>query len=107
MIAATRKATICPNQAINHAATAVEAAAMVATAVAGALPQIGFIHEASGISFCLDMADLYRHSITLPVGFSVVREFQRQVGNFPRTLESLTRKLAGHTFHKQKLVDHD
>jgi CRISP-associated protein Cas1 len=56
-----------PNQAINHAATAVEAAAMVATAVVGAIPQIGFIHEASGISFCLDIADLYRDSAILPV----------------------------------------
>lgn len=93
-----------PNQAINHAATAVEAAAMVATAVGGALPQIGFIHESSGISFCLDIADLYRHSVTLPVAFGAVREFQRQRGDFRRNLESITRKLAGRTFRKEKLV---
>jgi len=93
-----------PNQAINHAATAMEAAAMVATAVAGAIPQIGFIHESSGISFCLDLADLYRDSITLPVAFSAVREFQRQNAGLPRTLESVTRKLAGRTFRKERLV---
>ena len=49
---------------------------MVAIAVAGALPQLGFIHEHSGISFCLDLADLYRHSVTLPVAFGAVRDFQ-------------------------------
>jgi CRISP-associated protein Cas1 len=92
-----------PNQAINHAATAVEAAAMVATAVAGAIPQIGFIHEASGISFCLDIADLYRDSVTLPVAFGAVREFERQQPPV-MTLEAVTRKLAGRTFRKQHLV---
>jgi CRISP-associated protein Cas1 len=92
-----------PNQAINHAATAVEAAAMVATAVAGAIPQIGFIHEASGISFCLDIADLYRDSVTLPVAFGAVREFERQ-SQPAMTLEAVTRKLAGRTFRKQHLV---
>lgn len=93
-----------PNQAINHAATAVEAAAMVATAVAGAIPQIGFIHEASGISFCLDIADLYRDSVTLPVAFAAVRDFERQPPPPLMTLEAITRKLAGRTFRKQHLV---
>jgi CRISPR-associated protein Cas1 len=93
-----------PNQAINHAATAVEAAAMVATAVVGAIPQIGFIHEASGISFCLDIADLYRDSVTLPVAFAAVREFEQQRRPALMTLESVTRKLAARTFRKQHLV---
>ena len=90
-----------PNQAINHAATAVEAAAMVAVAVVGAVPQLGFIHEDSGISFCLDIADLYRDSVTLPVAFGAVREQQRQPG---ATLERLVRKLAGRTFRKNQLI---
>jgi CRISPR-associated protein Cas1 len=93
-----------PNQAINHAATAVEAAAMVATAVVGAILQIGFIHEASGISFCLDIADLYRDSLTLLVAFGAVREFERQRPPTLMTLEAVTRKLAGRTFRKQHLV---
>jgi len=90
-----------PNQAINHAATAVEAAAMVAT---GAIPQIGFIHEASGISFCLDIAYLYRDSVTLPVAFGAGREFERLGPPALATLESVTRKLAGRTFRKESLV---
>ena len=62
-----------PNQAINHAATAVEAAAAVAVTGVGALPQLGFIHEDSGIAFVLDIADLYRGEVTLPVAFGAVR----------------------------------
>ena len=87
-----------PNQAINHAATAVEAAAMVATAVAGAIPQIGFIHETSGIAFCLDIADLYRDSVTLPVAFGAVREFERQPAPALVSLEAVTRKTRGPHF---------
>lgn len=66
--------TDLPNQAINHAATAVEAAAMIAVASTGTLPQIGFIHEHSGNAFCLDIADLFRDSVTIPVAFSAVGE---------------------------------
>ncbi len=93
-----------PNQAINHAATAVEAAAMVATAVVGAIPQLGFIHEAPGISFCLDIADLYRASVTLPVAFAAVRDYERQPELERLSIEAITRKLAGRTFRKQRLV---
>jgi len=46
-----------PNQALNHAASAVEAAAAIATAT---IPQPGFIHGDPGQSFVLDVADLYR-----------------------------------------------
>lgn len=92
-----------PNQAINHAATAVEAAAMVAIAVVGAIPQLGFIHEAAGISFCLDIADLHRHSITLPVAFGALREWKR-AGQSERSIEAAVRKLAGRTFRREKLI---
>lgn len=90
-----------PNQAINHAATAVEAAAMVATAAVGAIPQLGFIHEDSGLSFCLDIADLFRDSITLPVAFGAARDFTTRPGN---TIERLVRKLAGRTFRKEQVI---
>jgi CRISPR-associated protein Cas1 len=90
-----------PNQAINHAATAVEAAALVAVAAAGAIPQLGFIHEDSGVSFPLDIADLFRDTVTLPVAFGSVREFQKA----PRTnIEQMTRHLAAKTFRRETLV---
>ena len=92
-----------PNQAINHAATAVEAAAMIAVASVGALPQLGFIHEHPGVSFVLDVADLYRGEVTLPVAFSSVREHESD----PRTkLERVVRLNAGREFRRRKLIPH-
>jgi CRISPR-associated protein Cas1 len=60
------------NQAINHAASAVEAGAMIAVAATGAIPQLGFVHEDSGNAFTLDIADLFRDSVTLPAAFGAV-----------------------------------
>jgi CRISP-associated protein Cas1 len=88
------------NQAINHAASAVEAAAMIAVASTGALPQLGFIHEDSGQSFCLDIADLFRDTVTLPVAFGAAREADRK----REPLERLVRKLAGRTFREQQVI---
>src|SRR5829696_68086 len=45
-----------PNQALNHAASAVEGAAAIAVAATAAIPQLGFVHEDSGQSFVLDVA---------------------------------------------------
>ncbi len=96
-----------PNNAINHASTAVQAAAMVATAVAGAIPQLGFIHEDSGVSFCLDIADLFRDEVTLPVAFGAVHEVRRKPG---LQLEPTVRRLAGRTLRERaviaKMIDH-
>lgn len=89
------------NQAINHAATAVEAAAMVATAAVGAIPQLGFIHEDSGLSFCLDIADLFRDSVTLPVAFGAARDYADRPDG---TIERAVRKLAGRTFRKEQII---
>lgn len=63
-----------PNQAINHAATFIEAAADVAVAAVGAIPPLGFIHEDSSNAFTLDIADLYRVDLTLPLAFGVARD---------------------------------
>ena len=89
------------NRAINHAATAVYAAARVAVAVTGTVPQLGFIHEQSGHAFALDIADLFRSDVTIPVAFRAVRKFERGEG---RTLESTTRKLAGRTLYDDDVV---
>lgn len=95
------EATDAPNQAINHAATAVEAAATVAVAATGALPQLGFIHEDSGISFVLDVADLFRDAVTLPIAFAAVREVQK----CPElTLDRMVRRIAGKEFQRRHLI---
>lgn len=89
------------NQAINHAASAVYGAARVAVAVSGAVAQLGFIHEASGHAFALDVADLYRGSTTLPVAFQAVKKWERRPN---ASIERITRKQAGTTMYEEQLI---
>jgi CRISPR-associated protein Cas1 len=90
-----------PNQAINHAASAVEAAAMIAVAVTGTIPQLGFIHEDAGIALPLDIADLFRDTALLPIAFGAAKEH----GKDPkRPLEGCVRQLAGKTIVKERIV---
>lgn len=63
-----------PNQALNHAATVVQAAAAIAVTATGTVPQLGFIHEDSGQSFVLDIADLRRHDVVLDIAFGAAQE---------------------------------
>lgn len=88
-----------PNQAINHASAAVVAAAQVAVAVAGALSPLGFIHEEKAIAFALDIADLYRDEVTIPVAFASVKN---RPMNMP--FERVVRRRAGRTLRKEKIV---
>ncbi len=90
-----------PNQAINHAATFVEAAADIAVAAVGALPPLGFVHEDSSNAFVLDIADLYRVDVTLPLAFGSVHEFQSGKAD---SLEREIRKRAAKLFRQQKLI---
>ncbi len=89
------------NNAINHAAVAVYAAARIAVAVTGTIPQLGFIHEASGHAFALDIADLFRTTVTVPVAFRAVRKFLTEGG---RDIEAVTRTLAGRTLRDEEVI---
>lgn len=90
-----------PNQAINHASAALQGAALVAVAATGTLPQLGFIHEDSGHAFALDIADLYREEILLPVAFGAVQD----LGERPdQPLERCVRRRAVAVFRRQKVV---
>ena len=93
--------TDIPNQAINHAATAMEAAATVAVSSLGAIHSLGFIHEDPGISFILDIADLYRVKITVPVAFRAVQLYRQQAHI---SIDRHVRTLAGEEFRRQKLI---
>jgi CRISPR-associated protein Cas1 len=90
-----------PNQAINHAATFVEAAADIAVAAVGALPPLGFIHEDSSNAFTLDIADLWRTEVTLPLAFSVAARVEK---NPLLKLERELRFEAARWFRKHKLI---
>lgn len=88
-----------PNQAINHAASALTAAAAVAVAATGAIPQLGFIHEESGQAFVLDIADLNRHDVLLDIAFGAVREAGRG-----EPVERLVRRRAALLFRQRSVI---
>jgi CRISPR-associated protein Cas1 len=90
-----------PNQAINHASTFVEAAADIAVAAVGALPPLGFIHEESSNAFTLDIADLWRVQITVPLAFSVAVKVMKDPG---MTLEREIRYEAAKWFRRHQLI---
>lgn len=90
-----------PNQAINHAATFVESAADIAVAAVGALPPLGFIHEESSNAFTLDVADLFRTEVTLPLAFGTARKF---MDSRDLTLEREIRREAAQVFRAKKVI---
>jgi CRISP-associated protein Cas1 len=89
------------NQAINHAALAVRSAAGVAVAALSALPQLGFIHEDSDQSFVLDVADLYRESVTLRIAFYVAKKVAEGADD---SIDRLVRQTASREFRRQGLI---
>ncbi|MBK1734178.1 subtype I-E CRISPR-associated endonuclease Cas1 [Halorhodospira abdelmalekii] len=89
-----------PNQAINHAATAVQAAAVIAVQAVGAIPQLGFIHEDSGQAFVLDIADLFRDTVTLQIAFTVAKRAETD----GQTIDRLVRREAAQVFRKQDVI---
>ncbi len=89
------------NQAINHVVTAVEATAMVAVAVTGAIPQLGFIHEDAGQAFTLDITDLFRDTITLPVAFTAAKEAEVRPAD---GVERIARRLAAKALRRKGVV---
>ncbi|ADZ71268.1 type I-E CRISPR-associated endonuclease Cas1e [Polymorphum gilvum] len=90
-----------PNQALNHAASAVEAAAAIAVTATATLPQIGFIHEDSGQSFVLDVADLYRDTVTVPCAFRAAAAARKTPQD---SIERLTRRITGEALRKQAVI---
>lgn len=94
-------ATDTPNQAINHAATAVKAAAAIAVQALAAIPQLGFIHEDSGQAFVLDIADLYRDTTTLQIAFNVAKNV---AAGDDTTIDRLVRREAADVFRKQSVI---
>lgn len=90
-----------PNQAINHAATFVECAADVAVAAVGALPPLGFIHEDSSNAFTLDIADLFRAEVTIPLAFKLARKV---LDDPSLPLERALRREAAAEFRRVNLI---
>ncbi|KQT88476.1 type I-E CRISPR-associated endonuclease Cas1e [Aurantimonas sp. Leaf443] len=90
-----------PNQALNHAASAVEAAAAIAVASTATIPQLGFIHEDSGQSFVLDVADLVRDTVTIPVAFKAAALARKRPAD---GVERIARRMAGERLKRDGVV---
>ena len=90
-----------PNQALNHASSAVEAAAAIAVSATATIPQLGFIHEDPGQSFVLDIADLYRDKITIPVAFRAAKCVLKSPGD---NIERVTRRMTGKALVNEKVI---
>ena len=88
-----------PNQAINHAGSAMTAAAAVAVAATGTIPQLGFVHEESGQAFVLDIADLFRHDVLLDIAFGATKEAAK--GD---PIERLVRRRAALLFRQRQVI---
>ena len=89
------------NQAINHAASAVEGAAAIAVTATATIPQLGFIHEDSGQSFVLDIADLFRDTVTLPCAFRAIDVARKRTGD---TMERVVRRLTGAAMRRDAVI---
>jgi CRISPR-associated protein Cas1 len=89
------------NQAINHAASAVEGAAAIAVTATATIPQLGFIHEDSGQAWVLDIADLFRDSLTLPSAFRAIEVVHKRP---TEPLERIVRKLVGASMRRDKVI---
>lgn len=89
------------NQALNHATIALKSAAMIAVAATATIPQLGFVHEDSSASFCLDIADLFREQVALPAAFRAVREKEKRPHE---SLERLARRQAGRALREGKVI---
>ncbi len=88
------------NLAINHASSAALAAAHLAVAAVGCIPKLGFIHEDSGLSLCLDIADTYRDDVVLTAAFMGYQRNQRDgVG-----IEAAVRKAAGRILREKQII---
>jgi len=95
------EATDRVNQALNHTTTALKSAAMIAVAVTSTVPQLGFVHEDSAISFCLDIADLFREDVALPAAFRAVKDWERRP---EESLERIARRHAGQSLRDGKVI---
>ncbi len=81
-----------------------QAAAAIAVAATGTIPQLGFIHEDSGQSFVLDIADVRRHDVVLDIAFGAAQESIKQAGKRPESIDRLVRRRAAELFRRREVV---
>jgi CRISPR-associated protein Cas1 len=75
------------NQAVTAAAQCMYGIAHAVVTALGCSPALGFVHSGHELSFVLDIADLYKTEIGIPLAFDVAAEDEEDVG--PRTRRAL------------------
>lgn len=73
-----------PNQAVTAAAQCMYGIAQTTVAALGCVPGLGFIHSGHELAFVLDIADLYKTEIGIPVAFDVAAHSPENVGSRTR-----------------------
>jgi CRISP-associated protein Cas1 len=68
------------NQAITAAAQCMYGIAHTAITALGCSPGLGFVHSGHELSFVMDVADLYKTEIAIPVAFDTAAEDETDVG---------------------------
>jgi CRISPR-associated protein Cas1 len=86
------------NQAITAAAQVMYGVSHAVIVALGCIPALGFIHSGHELSFMLDIADLYKTEIGIPIAFDVAAESAEDVG--ARTRRALRDEIYG-----RKLLD--
>ncbi|MBB1255657.1 type I-E CRISPR-associated endonuclease Cas1 [Streptomyces sp. OF3] len=76
-----------PNQAVTAAGQCMYGVAQTVIAALGCSPGLGFVHSGHELSFALDIADLYKTEIGIPVAFETVAEDEEDIG--PRVRRAL------------------
>ena len=87
-----------PNQAITAAAQCFYGIAQSVVAALGCTPGLGFVHSGNEQSFVLDVADLYKVDVAIPVAVDVASEGEEEVG-------ARTRRALRDRIHKDGLLD--
>ncbi|WP_439675808.1 type I-E CRISPR-associated endonuclease Cas1e [Embleya sp. MST-111070] len=72
------------NQAITAAAQCMYGIAQAVVSALGCAPGLGFVHSGHELSFVLDVADLYKTEIGIPVAFDIAAESDEDVGSRTR-----------------------
>lgn len=96
--------TDAPNLALNVANVCLYGLVETACHATGLSPALGFIHRGSSQSFVLDVADLYKFDVTIPLAFETVAKHGNSSEAWPG-LESDVRKAARDRFRTSKLLD--
>lgn len=87
-----------PNQAVTAAAQCFYGVAQSVVAALGCTPGLGFVHSGHEQSFVLDVADLYKVEVAIPVAFEVAAESEEEVG-------ARTRRALRDRIHELGLLD--